>query len=49
MLLEEAKKAYRARKYAEIAAKIDAAESAIGMSKSEEVLQKSVDDENQTL
>ncbi|ERL86297.1 39S ribosomal protein L17, mitochondrial [Dendroctonus ponderosae] len=37
VLLEEAKKAYRTRKYAEIAARIDAAESAVGLSKPEGV------------
>lgn len=31
VLLEEAKKAYRAKKYAEIAAKIDAAEVALNL------------------
>lgn len=33
ILLEEAKKAYRTKKYAEIAAKIDAIESEIGLEK----------------
>ncbi|KAF7268099.1 hypothetical protein GWI33_018735 [Rhynchophorus ferrugineus] len=54
VLLEEAKKAYRAKKYAEIAAKIDAVETAVGLNtnsqtdvpENDEVVAKEVEDKS---